>query len=542
MTPRPYQAEALDALDSHLCETDEHPLVVLPTGAGKSPFMAWAIQRWAAEHPPLRVLVLAHIRELVRQNSEKMRTVWPQADIGIFSAGLGRKDRRRRITFANVQSIYRHVRDLAPFDVVFIDEAHRIPASAETMYRQLIHDAKTASNHRVRFVGVTATPYRLDGGLIYGPDQLFRRVTYSAGVKDLIGAGYLCQLRSKGGEAEIDTRGVHIRQGEFVTDEIESRAMADGMVAGAVREMIARMTGRRTVLVFCVTIDHAEAVAAELARSGELAHVVSMRTPTDERDAIVSQFSSGRIRWVCNVNVLSEGFDAQRIDGIVMLRPTTSPGLYYQQVGRGLRIHPDKADCLVLDFAGNVRRHGPIDEIRAKRKSKDPGEGEAPVKKCPACAELIAPASAICPCCGHEFPPRKIEHQTRPDETPILSTSEPWWIDVTDVTIRRHQKAGSRPTLEVTYIAGLSSVREWICLEHFGYAREKAVGWWRRRFGEPVPETVDVAMADLFLTARIRAVTRRVKVRREGKYESVIGYDLSPIAHTHAATMEAIAQ
>ena len=179
------------------------------------------------------------------------------------------------------------------------------------------------------------------------------------------------------------------------------------------------------------------------------------------------------------MGVLTTGFNAPGVDLIAMLRPTKSTGLYVQMAGRGTRLAPGKADCLVLDFAGNVARHGPIDAVKPKRPGT--GEGEAPVKVCPDCQSILATAVRVCPDCGHAFPPPQVQVEAQASTLEILTTGKPQWLAVDEVSYRAHEKPGGRPTLQVDYQCGLVRHREWVCFEHTGYARQKAVAWWRQR-------------------------------------------------------------
>ena len=150
-----------------------------------------------------------------------------------------------------------------------------------------------------------------------------------------------------------------------------------------------------------------------------------------------------------------------------MLRPTKSTGLYVQMAGRGTRLAPGKTDCLVLDFAGNVARHGPIDAVKPKRPGN--GDGEAPVKVCPDCQSILATAVRVCPDCGHAFPPPKVAVEAEASTLAILTTGKPQWLPVDDVSYRAHEKTGGRTTLQVDYRCAMVRHREWVCFEHTGY-------------------------------------------------------------------------
>jgi DNA repair protein RadD len=537
MNPRPYQIEAAEALDNHLATSDSNPCIVLPTGAGKTPTMAWTLEKYVRQWPATRAIVLAHNQELIRQGIDKMLSIWPAAPVGVFSAGLGQRNATRNITYATIGSVYKRALDFDPFDLIYIDEAHRIPLADEGQYRQFLREAKL-NNPAVRAVGWTATPYRLAGGSIVHKDYILNEIIYSANVATLIADGYLSKLRTKAGAAEIDTSEIHKRGGEFVTKELETAAMAevDGIVAESVR--ILERERRKHVLFFCVTVEHATAVSQALALLKWHAPVVEANTKKADRNAYTAAFAAGKLRALCNVNILSEGFDAPCVDAVVMIRPTESKGLYYQQVGRGLRLSPGKSDCLILDFAGNVAKHGPIDQL----------EGcPARTRTCGNCREVYAEAVGNCPQCGWEPPPsglpggegpkgaeREIPKDPRGrSEAAILSSDgAPWTVEVADVlaTLHTPRDAAKTPTLKVQYLAagGMESYSEWICLGHSGFAREKARRWWAARFpGEPVPASAAEAITSrLFLSDELKQKTESITVRQAGRFAEIVAHRL----------------
>lgn len=520
--PRPYQREALDALHNHICEKDSNPCVVIPTGGGKSLLMAWAIQVWKRDHPPLRVCILAHRKELVQQNAEEMQQLWPGGDIGIFAAGLKQKDQDTSVTFASIDSIYNKAGEFPPWDVLIVDEAHRIPAKNEGKYRTFIEGCKRF-NAELRVIGFTATPYRMGVGSICHPDHVLHEVCYEADVGNLIQQGYLCKLRSKIGQVELDLSQVRRNSGgDYVAKSLSEAVDQDNVVAQAVRDAVKIILAenRKNVLFFCVDVQHAQDVSAELRKYGIEAPAVTQQTPAKVRDRICEGFKTGSYRAVCNVNVYTEGFNAKQVDCIVLLRPTLSTGLYVQMVGRGLRTHPAKEDCLVLDYANCIETHGPLDGVE---------EGEVRIITCENCGDVFSRAVRVCPHCGWEIPKQDQEppepsesekklHGDKAAQNSILS-AEPDELNVDDVTVHRHQKPGKPDSVKVSYRCGLQKVNEWICLDHGGLAEKKARRWWRDRFGyvEARSVTVDSALADLFLAQKINQVTETITVRRKNK-------------------------
>jgi len=527
MQLRWYQEQAKQAAWDFLRNREGNPALVLPTGAGKSPLMAAmaqdAVQEWGG-----RVAILAHTQELVAQNAEKLLRMWPQAPMGVYAAGLKRRDRFESIIFAQIQSVAEKAHVLGRFDLLLIDEAHRIPLQGEGRYRQFI-DGCRRHNPDLRVVGVTATPYRLQGRAVpvCGPEHILTDIAYEARIPDLITEGFLSRLVSKAGEAP-DLSGVHTRGGEFIEGELAAVMSEDGLVERTVADLLQRAQRRRAGIVFCVNVEHAEKVLARLHEAGEAAALVHGGTAKGERNNLIAGFQAGALRWMVNVNVLSEGFDAPHIDCVAMLRPTKSPGLYYQQVGRGLRLAPGKTDCLVLDYAMNVIEHGAIDEIRVARArpGRDAEVKTGRTKECPGCNALLALGIRLCPECGHSFASTDPAHLDRPVDAPIISTERERVLndyDVASVKYERHEKPGKPVSIVVTYQCGMQRFREWVCLEHTGYARTKAGNWWRVRAGSEalIPRTVNEALELVYGLPR----PSRISVDETSRYPEIVGYE-----------------
>ncbi len=529
MRLRPYQSRAIEAVERYLSNSTGNPLVEMPTASGKTVVFATMLQRWLANWPESRFLILAHQRELLTQAADKLRKIWPEAPIGFYCSGLGKKDGTQAVTIGSIQTIYQQAPKLDPFDVVIVDEAHLIPLEGFGRYRRFLDEARL-QNPRLRVVGFTATPYRLSGGYIVdsqSDDHMFDFVAYSANVRQMIEDGYLCPLTSKATDAAIDTDGLRTRNGDWVESDLQGRADTDELVEAACRELCTLAHDRHSWLIFCCGIDHAEHVAACLRRFGIDCGTVTGKTPARERERILADFDAGRLRAVTNMNVLTTGLDVTRIDCIALMRPTQSTSLYVQMVGRGFRLDSSKANTLVLDFAGNVSRHGPIDAIDMK-----PGvggrQGPTPTKRCPGCREIILLSARECPGCGLEFPPPERggpNHDARASSESILSVdgSRHYDGDIT-VTVNRHRKPGKPDSIRVVYFFEGKRVSEWVCLDHGGLAGRMAQRWWTRRFGEP-PPTVDEALADLFLHVKIAAATRSIQYRKAGKYFEIVNID-----------------
>lgn len=503
-TPRPYQLAACAAVNAALSQGESGILVVIPTGGGKTPIMADLIHGWITQWPDTRVCVLAHRKKLVSQNAAKFAAYWQQqqktaAPLGIYCAGLNQRNTTASALFAGIDSVAKKAMQLGAFDVLLIDEAHHIPtAKAEGIWHQFIADARRA-NPNVRVVGLSATPYRLGSGSIVGQDSILKRVCYEASIPDLIRDGYLCPLVTKSSDTKIDTSRLHIRQGEYVAAEVESLMDQDNLINDAVHDMIRYGADRKSWMVFCAGIKHANHMCAALNAAGIAAAVVSSENP-QHHDAILSAFETQKLRAVCNVNVLSEGYDYPGIDLVALLFLSKSAGRYYQCVGRAFRLSPDKEDALILDYGGLIAEHGPVDQIRIKQKPISEEPGESPMKDCPQCNTPLHTAVRLCPNCGYEFPPPALAHDAQAAiDMPILSSQiKPIRHEITNVRYQHHVGKSGISTLRVDYYSGYVRVaQEWVCLEHEGYARQKAVKWWRDREPRPMqlqPGTVQQAI------------------------------------------------
>lgn len=515
---RPYQNEAVDAIYAYFIRNSGNPIVSLPTGSGKSLTMASFIRSAIERYPATRILLLAHVRELLAQNTKAILRYWPEAPIGIWSAGLGRKD-KAQVTVAGIQSIHRWPTKFADTDLIVIDECHLLSHKQDTTYRRFIDGIK-AHNPNLKIVGFTATEYRQDSGLLTeGSGHVFTDVCYKADVGDLIKQGYLCPLVARNGATRADLSGVHTRGGEFVPKELQDVMDKADLIHGAMQEIEVLANDRKHILGFCAGVEHAAHCAEAARQRGHVAEYLSGDMSTTERDAILGRFTSGKTRILFNANILTTGFDFEAIDCIVMLRPTKSTGLYVQIMGRGLRKHPSKENTLILDFAGNVERHGPIDQIKVKRKAeKGEGVSVAPVKECPNCQALVHAGVRECPECGNLFPENEsAKHGTEAADAVVVAALEkPRTYTVDRVEYERYSKIGKADSIKVTYWCGPSTFNEWLPIEDDrAYVKKHAVSWFWQR-GCICPNHVEEALA-MVRDNRIPSPDT-ITVKLDGKY------------------------
>lgn len=406
---REYQEKAITMTEKWMAEHEGNPCIVLATGSGKSIVLAEFIRRRMASFPDERILLLTHQKELVEQDADKFRRIAPDVPLGVYSAGVGEKDLTCPVTMASIQSIFR-ASDPGSYGTVVVDEAHLINNEQKGMYRNFLSSLKDR-NPSMRVIGLTATPYRLGQGLIADDtdDTIFDHLVRPISTRKLIEAGYLSTMTTKKTEFQYRLEDIHKRGGEFIESELQQRiniyesndAVADEIIRSA------DFFGKKHVLVFCVGVKHAEEMSRILAEKGWSSDYVTGSMDRNDRERRLQRFISGEVRALANANILTTGFDFPDIDCIVLLRPTMSTGLYCQMVGRGLRLKSDGVNrCLVLDFARNTMRHGPIDSIRPPRKPKRHGQGESEpkAKECPECHELLGTGVRVCPVCGYKFP------------------------------------------------------------------------------------------------------------------------------------------
>jgi DNA repair protein RadD len=535
MELRDYQVEAVEAVFTWArTRPGEHPLLVLPTGAGKTPVMSGLVRRVREAESSARVLLLAHRKELLEQAVATAWRMFPAHDVGLYGAGLGRKDTAHPITVASIQSLQRDPYVLSararPIDVVLVDECHMVNDKAEGSFRKTLAGLMQVNNQTL-IVGLTATPFRMKSGLLHeGPDALFGGIAYEVPMATLLERGYLSPLRPRATTQRLDTTGVAVR-GDYVTAALAAAVDVDATTRAIVRECVAAFHDRRSWLVFGVSVEHITHLADAFRAAGIRAAAVWGDMPDAERSAAIAAHKSGELTCAVTCDLLTVGYDNPSIDAIAMCRPTKSPGLYSQMAGRGLRIAPGKVDCLVLDFAGNVMAHGPVDTLNERIVSRRPSEpGVAPAKECPSCQALVAAGCAVCSC-GHEFPPPappKLE--TVPSARPLLSmeVAKPLWEGVTDVefSVTTPSDPTKRPTLRVDYKSGWKRVAsEWVCFSHEGYARSKAILWWRERFPDSdVPVDVDEAWQWLQQAPSMHYTPSEVSTVPDGQYTRISGY------------------
>lgn len=443
---RDYQVKAIRETYKWLYEHKGNPCIVAPTGSGKAHIIAGFCEDILKRNKNAKILVLSHVKELLVQDAEKIRLAWPQAPIGIYSAGLGTKE-TDSITVAGIQSIWRKPDELGRIDVVIVDEAHMIQNEDEGMYRRLLSSLEEL-NPKMRMIGLTATPYRLGQGLLTeGDNAIFQALIEPVTIEELVQRKFLARLTSTFTDLQMNVEGIKKVQGDYEKQELESRVNSSDVNAKVVAETIRRAGNRTAWLVFCVSISHAEKMRDEFIAQGVKAEAITSKTTSEERARIFADFKAGKIRAVTNVGVATTGFDYPDIDVIVMARPTLSPGLYMQMSGRGMRIKSPghHQDCLVLDFAGNIARHGAVTKIIPPRRTVKAGKRSSQelgdmFKICPKCRKAVMKRARECVHCGHIF-----------NELTDLNVNEDIMEGINDSEAVKDEKPSDLTRMKVTY-------------------------------------------------------------------------------------------
>lgn len=512
MKLRHYQQEAVDKTIKYMnLHPGKHGIIALPTGSGKTLTLAETI-KVARQRSNCNVLVLSHVKEILEQNYERL-SKHINEPIGLNSAGLGKRE-YKDITVAGIQSVYRNPHRFKNANLILVDEAHLISTESDTMYRKFLDGL-----NRHTLMGYTATPFRMGSGYIYGKHHLFNDIvcdwTSANRFQQLVDEGYLSSLTTKRTMLEMDTSGIKIIGGDFSEKDLSNAFDRKAVTEAAIKEILAAGRQRKKWLIFAIDISHAEHIAETLIRSGIKTCPVHSKMSDSgfDRSRSIEGFKNGKYQALVNVNILTTGFDEPGIDLIAMLRPTKSPVLHVQSIGRGSRISKDKKNCLVLDFAGNTERNGPINNPVLPIKGKGKSGGDPVTKTCPGCNEILAPAVRICPQCGHKF---KFEHRlhTTAAITEIIDAGKSLWLTVQAVVYEKHLgKFGAPSSVRVTYQAEGYKVSEYICIEHKGFANHKANHWISYRGGEPC-KTAD----ELLLQTDKLTKPKKIEIQRKDKH------------------------
>lgn len=499
METRWYQDEAEESIFTYFGKHTGNPVLALPTASGKGVIIAKLLKRIFTHWPNQRVIIATHVKELIQQNYDKLMMIWPEAPAGIYSAGLNSRNFISPILFGGIQSMVKNPEQFGHRDLLIIDEAHLVGHKDDTNYLKFITALKRI-NPNLKIIGFSATCWRMGRGLISdGPvftDICYDLTNYNA-FDRLIKEGYLCTLIPKRTGIELNVSDVKITAGEYNLADLAKAVDKDAITYAACKEAVNEGAERVSWLAFASSIKHAEHIAGCLQSFGIDAAVVHSKMPNEQRDKTLERFKNLDLKCVVNYGVLTTGFDHPALDFIIMLRPTASSGLWVQMLGRGMRpcIATKKENCLVLDFAGNTKRLGPInDPVIPKKKGQK--AGVAPVRICDQCGCYNHARATVCIACGAAF--AILPKITKVADTAAL-IKKPYEPKVEEFAVgnvlyNRHVKPGYPPMIKVDYWCGLRMFSEYVCFEHGGFAANQARDWWKRRFPSfGVPKTTDEA-------------------------------------------------
>lgn len=536
--PRQYQIDAVESIFKYWAtnENKGNPVVVMPVGSGKTLTMAHFVRTCYDKFGNYmsKILIVTHVKELIEQDYEGVIDYWQGCDIGIYSASLKSKQTKNKVICCGVQSISKVYEQFGKVNCIVIDECHLVPVKQETTYRRLIAGLKCV-NPKLKVVGFTGTPYRLDCGYIT-ENGIFDAITYNMCTVEafewLIENHYLCDAIPRQPSYQIDVSDVKTRGGEFIEKELQLAVDKDEITQRALSEAIELARDRKHWLVFCTGVEHAKHVCDYLNAHGVPTTVISGDLDITTRTERINDYKAGKYRCVANVNVLSTGFNYPDIDCLIMLRPTQSVSLYIQACGRGIRYSPNKENCLILDFAGNVARLGCInDPVKPKSKSdkKKRGEtlGQAPVKVCPKC-HTYAPASAkFCPCCNYEFPTEtKLTAHASLQE--IIKKRAKETEKTFEVSRIKYAKVQTKNGLQVlvTYFAGVQEVaKDWINIESkTPFVKTNALAWVKyRNLTDYTPKNAQELLV-MCLQGKMKE-PKKICVKAQNGYNRIVKYD-----------------
>lgn len=570
LKPRDYQLEATYSIfryfDQHKANAG-NPVVVLPTGTGKSiclaEFMRLVCQWW----PGQKLMLLTHVKELIQQNANKLKDLWPEAPLGIHSSGLKKKDVHHQIIYAGIASVAKKAHLFGAVSLVLVDECHLISPKDMTMYQRFFEALREINPH-LKIIGFTATAFRMGFGPIVrqegdeelGVSAMFDHIVFDGSSVEyfnwFISEGYLMPLIPKRTKMQLDVSGVGKRGGEYISSELQAAVNKQEANQLALNEALAVAGDRKKWLVFCAGVEHAEDFAELLNQNGVPAKAIHNKISDKERDQALKDYKEGRLKALTNNNVLTTGFDCPDIDLIIMLRPTGSPVLWVQMLGRGTRpvytpgfdltdreqrlasiAESPKQNCLVLDFSGNSRRLGPINDPAVPRRPGQKGGGSPIYKSCEVCGvDAQYPAWRFCGGVAAEAPNFKpflgfcgapftfkeklkraaSSEELIKDQMPVIEV-----FDVENVVYQKNVNRGDRskpPTMKVTYYCGHKTFVEFVCLQHGDWAGRKAYKWWITRTQIPQPATVDDALE----IVNQLAVPTQIRVHTNVKWPNVL--------------------
>lgn len=544
--PRFYQSEAIESIYPLV----GRKLIAMPTGAGKS----YVAAQIALDSVPFvgRILFLAHVRKLISQNAASLLHIDPLASLGVVCAGLRRDELAAslqpflgvadaEITVASVQSIYRRLDYWRDVGLILIDEAHRITPVGGRLYTSILQRFPG-----VPVVGLTATPFRPGTGFLHsGEHKIFDEKCYEISHAELVEMGYLVPFATKGSDLAFSAEGLRKTGDEYSQTDLDNLIEDGAKTRRIVKQFIQRARERNHWLIFAINIRHAKMIRNFLEAEGISAGVIydGMKKEGLKYDDEIALFEMGIHRALINVNCLTTGYDFRPLDCIGLFRPIASPVNFIQCIGRVTRLSPEtgKVDGLVLDYGGNVARHGDfsmptIKEAKSGKRTKQCkscGEFnfqsarycaacnfrfDDMFKTCPKCTCKVDRSAQTCSKCGYGWP---VNETNLDEDGKTLIQEKAVWIDLDTWKAKAATpwcKPGEdqRPNYVLIDYKGIDGVKfkEYIFPESDA-TRPRFNRFWQEHKGKiPYP----ISSADAAARFNELRLPRRVKAVRKGQY------------------------
>jgi DNA repair protein RadD len=544
---RAYQQEIEDAIFNFLFTEKGNPVAASPGGTGKSYVMAKIIKRFVTEWPGTRVIQLAQDSKLLDQNCNELLHLWPTAPCGIYSAGLDQRDTRSPIIFGGIQSCAKRAAEFGFLDIAIVDECDQVSPKEETLYQMFFNEMKRI-NPKARIIGLTATPYRLGTGCLTNLDlwdKVVIDLTKTERFNWFVEEAFLKPLVTKKPSMEMDITKIAMKGNDFDEKSMQEVADTDDLNKAVVEECVRYGSDRRHWLVFASGVKHGHKLAKLFNARGVPTVMLSGEDSVAAREEGEAKFRAGEYRCLVNVGLYGRGWNFVDLDLIAWVRATQSCALWVQGCVRGTRISEHSENCLVLDFAGNIRRLGPVNDpvVPAPRRKGDGEKGEAPVKECPECHSYLHTRTMICPDCGYVFPPPKTIKETA-DTAEILAKSknvstEPILDDfrIRSVTYKVALSKKNNIYFKVTYGVGTTKFQECLFFDATnGLAIRRNKNWWLHRGGNlPIPTSAEEAAERAPNELKTPTV---VTVDVSKKFPDVCGCSFDPDATLHDDEVE----
>jgi len=538
---RPYQQDANQTILNDLM-TIQFPLLQAPTGAGKTIMFSFLVKS-LLEAYSMKILILAHREILITQTADKMRQVWPEIPVSIACASAGIVDFSGYVVVGSVQTVSRRVNELPMFDLVIIDEAHRLqPRGIKGSEGVSLHDSEYNTilerllmySPTTRVLGVTATPFRLGHGYIFGNKckpgiiNWFPGLTYQITMRKLMEAGALVPFRGLvADDLTKDLCWIRKTGGDFNEKQLSNVMSRTIHLDAAIEAYIHHGENRKHGVVFAVDIDHAKTLAERFRSAGISSTAIHSELSPEIRKQILYDFDAGRINMLVNVGILIEGWDCPKTDLVMFCRPTLAPALYIQMLGRGLRTFPGKTDCLLLDLAGNYDRHGHPDTPTVKipkNRGHEDDDGmdeydDVPLpseRKCDKCQIITTTRAWICPECGHILIPQADIPTLRQLKTDGTIAITDQMSEVAGCEVHPYRsKAGNDMVLCKVYVVPDKTVNLTEIQLYPDFSGKRALwwrAWWQSTIRTIPPRTNEEALS------REWKLPKFATIRKEGNY------------------------